>query len=33
MVGWGQGADWEKSYNFFEKGNAWTFQQMLKLFK
>lgn len=32
MVGWGQGAQWNKIYSFFEKGNNWTFTEMLKLF-
>jgi len=32
MVGWGQGAHWDKVYGFFEKGNDWTYREMLKLF-
>src|SRR6185312_2250804 len=32
MVGWGQGTHWDKAYSFFEKGNKWTFTEMLKLF-
>ncbi len=32
MIGWGQGPDWEKTYNFFEKGNIWTYNELLKLF-
>jgi hypothetical protein len=33
MVGWGQGDNWSKAYGFFERGNDWTFQQILKLFE
>jgi uncharacterized protein YndB with AHSA1/START domain len=32
MVGWGQGNDWNTAYSFFEKGNDWTFKEILKLF-
>jgi hypothetical protein len=32
MIGWGQGEDWDKTYQFFEKGNEWTYQEFLKLF-
>lgn len=32
MVGWGQGDDWNKVYDFFTRGNEWTYQEMLKLF-
>jgi hypothetical protein len=32
MIGWGKGPDWEKTYNFFEKGNEWTYNELLKLF-
>ena len=31
MVGWGQGKDWEKTYDFFLKGNEWTYAELLKL--
>jgi len=30
MVGWGKGADWDKTYEFFRRGNTWTYQQMIK---
>ena len=30
MIGWGTGADWEKTYLFFEKGNTWTYEELLK---
>ncbi len=32
MVGWGQGRHWDKAYTFFEKGNEWTYKELLKLF-
>ena len=32
MVGWGQGSHWDKTYTFFEKGNEWTYNELLKLF-
>lgn len=32
MVGWGKGSHWEKTYSFFEKGNDWTYKEILKLF-
>lgn len=33
MIGWGQGNDWDKVYSFFEKGNIWTYEEVLKLFQ
>lgn len=33
MIGWGQGKDWDKTYNFFVKGNEWTYQELLKIIK
>lgn len=33
MVGWGQGDDWEKAYNFFVRGNEWTYKELLKVLK
>ncbi len=33
MAGWGQGREWNETYNFFEKGNKWTFQELLNWFK
>ena len=33
MVGWGQGHEWDEAYSFFEKGNEWTFQKLLNVFK
>ncbi len=32
MVGWGKGSHWDKAYAFFERGNIWTFNEMLKIF-
>ena len=33
MIGWGTGPDWDKTYKFFVKGNEWTYQEFMKLFK
>lgn len=33
MVGWGEGKDWEKTYDFFLKGNEWTYKELLKVIK
>lgn len=33
MLGWGKGEDWDKAYTFFEKGNIWTYKEILKLFQ
>ncbi len=33
MIGWGSGSDWEKAYNFFVKGNEWTYKELLKNFQ
>ena len=33
MAGWGQGSEWEEAYSFFEKGNTWTFEKLLKAFQ
>lgn len=32
MMGWGEGPDWDRSYSFFEKGNAWEIEQLIKHF-
>ncbi len=32
MVGWGTGEEWDKVYAFFEKGNAWTMDRLVKKF-
>ena len=33
MIGWGSGKDWEKTYDFFVKGNEWTYKELLKLLR
>ena len=33
MLGWGTGIEWDNAYKFFEKGNDWTFSEILDLFK
>lgn len=33
MAGWGQGKDWDETYYFFEKGNKWTFLELLNCLK
>ena len=33
MIGWGTGPDWEETYDFFAKGNKWSYQQLTKLFQ
>lgn len=30
MIGWGTGKEWDDTYNFFAKGNAWTIEQLAK---
>jgi uncharacterized protein YndB with AHSA1/START domain len=32
MIGWGKGPDWDKTYDFFSRGNAWTYKQLVKLY-
>jgi len=32
MIGWGKGPEWDQTYGFFEKGNTWTYNEILKLF-
>jgi hypothetical protein len=33
MIGWGTGPDWNKTYAFFARGNAWTYNQLIKLYR
>lgn len=33
MVGFGVGTDWDKTYNFFLRGNEWTYTELLKNYK
>lgn len=30
MVGWGTGKDWDQSYDFFARGNEWTYRKLAK---
>lgn len=30
MVGWGDGKEWDQTYDFFARGNRWTYQQLCK---
>lgn len=30
MLGWGRGKDWDDAYDFFLKGNEWTYNELLK---
>lgn len=30
MTGWGDGTDWDKTYDFFARGNEWTYKELLK---
>ena len=32
MTGWGNGSEWDKTYDFFAKGNEWTYNELLKCF-
>lgn len=32
MCGWQSGPEWDKAYAFFERGNAWTLEQIKKKF-
>ena len=33
MIGWGTGNDWDKAYDFFAKGNEWTYKELIKNYK
>ncbi|MCF6133383.1 SRPBCC domain-containing protein [Flavobacterium wongokense] len=33
MVGFGDGEDWDKTYSFFTKGNEWTYNELIRIFK
>ena len=33
VTGWGNGSDWDKVYSFFEQGNSWTYNELLKNFE
>jgi hypothetical protein len=30
MVGWGTGKDWDQTYDFFARGDEWTYRQLAK---
>ena len=30
MFGWGEGPEWEKAYDFFARGNEWTFRRLIR---
>jgi uncharacterized protein YndB with AHSA1/START domain len=30
MVGWGTGKDWDQTYDFFARGNEWTYRELAK---
>jgi hypothetical protein len=30
MLGWGNGPEWDKTYEFFRRGNEWTFKRLVK---
>lgn len=33
MIGWGKGSHWDKVFGFFERGNEWTFKEILKVYQ
>lgn len=33
MIGWGKGSEWDKTYEFFAKGNEWSYKELLKAAK
>ena len=33
MLGWGTGTDWDKTYDFFARGNEMIFNELIKIFK
>ena len=33
MIGWGASSDWDKTYEFFAKGNQWSYQQLAKRYR
>ncbi len=33
MIGWGTGPEWDRTYNFFARGNEWTANKVISLFK
>ena len=33
MIGWGNSKDWTKAYDFFVRGNIYTYEELKKLYK
>jgi uncharacterized protein YndB with AHSA1/START domain len=33
MIGWGKGKEWDDTYSFFEKGNKWSYEHLIRRFK
>jgi len=33
MSGWGEGKEWDKTYSFFQEGNKWSYEQLIKKIK
>ena len=33
MLGWGTGADWDKTYDFFARGNEMIFNELIGIYK
>jgi len=33
MIGWGDSEEWSKTYDFFVRGNIYTYEELLKLYK
>ncbi len=33
MIGWGSSAQWDTTYQFFVRGNEYTYKELLKLYK
>jgi hypothetical protein len=33
MIGWGEGEEWTKTYDFFVRGNIWTYEELRKLYQ
>lgn len=32
MIGWGTGKEWDDTYKFFSRGNAWTYRELIQSF-
>jgi uncharacterized protein YndB with AHSA1/START domain len=31
MIGWGKSPEWDTTYDFFAKGNEWTYKELLRV--